>query len=285
MKKISVIVLSLFVCSFMLYVASNTYAKDDEATAKTLVAMVKGAHNHPKYYTGKHGFLNDAALAGGFDKGMYIMSWLVLDPSLKLGSGGGAAAMAKDLYKDYFGIPKVDVSAKASNYPHAGDKSAKQNSAKEDMYWIPINLQDLFDAGQGKIFDSGNEFDWTEWGGQGVDQSDEFMFCLVKWNKAGTITIKVGSDDSEMTWVNGKEVCKGVADRDWTKDQDSGKFDVKADEWNALFVEVGENGGEWGFSVRLEPVPDDHTLNTGALTAVNLQSKLSATWGNIKVQY
>ena len=106
----------------------------------------------------------------------------------------------------------MDVSADPVNYPYAGLKSKKQNSDKEDMYWIPINFQDLMDAGQGGA-SSGNQFDWAEWGGQGLNQFHEYMFCLVKWNKDTTVNFAAGSDDPEMTYVNGQLVCQGLVGR------------------------------------------------------------------------
>ncbi|MGQ9607709.1 MAG: hypothetical protein ACUVWN_00275 [bacterium] len=285
MKKFIIILLSFLFCiGLMIY---STEAADDPATCKALVDKVKaaGGHNHPEYYTGKHGFMNETDIVGQGTpkKGLYVMSWLVLDPPLKLGAGGGAASIGKDLYKEYFGIAELDVTKSAANYPYAGMKSIKPNSKGETMYWMPINFLDLVDAKQGNLFNSGNQFDWAEWGA--LDQFHEYLFCLVKWNKAGEITVKVGSDDPEITWVNGAKVCEGLADRDYTPDQDSGKFTVKAGEWNAIFVEVGENGGECGFTMRLEPPPDDHTLNTTSLTAINSSGKISVTWGAIKGIY
>jgi len=291
MRRISYFAaISLFVCLFLMLSASQILARDDAATAKRLVSAVTGKHNHPDYYTGKYGFMNDkdltASPGGPLEKGFYIMSWLVLDPPLTLQSGGGAASITKDLYKDYFGIAKADVSADPVNYPRAGQKSKKQNFTKEDMYWIPINFQDLVDAKQGAMFTSGNEFDWVEWGGQGLNQFHEYLFCLVKWSKDTTVALAAGSDDPEYTYVNGQLICKGTADRDWAADADKGQINVKGGEWVAIFAEVGENGGECGYTLEVKPAPDDHTLDTeGAALAVGPAGKLAATWGSIKVSY
>ncbi len=283
MRRVSTKFFILFAIFCMLLIVYSASAKDDSATAKKLVTQTAkaGGHNHPDYYTGKHGFMNEEA-AGTLEKDLYLMSWLVLDPPLKLGAGGGIASQNKDLLKEYFGVSEIDACKNVRSYPYAGMKSIKPNSDKEDMYFTPINFMDLVDAKQGALFASGNQFDWVEWGGQGVNQAHEYLFCLAKWNKAGEINIKVGSDDPETTWVNGEKVAEGMADRDWSKDQDPGKFNVKAGEWNAILVEVGENGGEWGFSMRVEPPPDDHTLDTQILMAVNNNDKLTTTWANIK---
>ena len=153
------------------------------------------------------------------------------------------------------------------------------------MYWIPINFQDLVDAGQGNLFASGNEFDWLEWGGQGLNQFEEYIFCLVKWDKGGTINFAAGSDDPEQTFVNGESVCEGFGDRNWTADTDKGTFNAPAGEWVAIFAEVGENGGECGYTLRVEPPPDDLTLDVDTALAVSPGNKLAVTWGGVKITY
>lgn len=291
MRKISsFVMIGLSVCLGIVLMASQLFAADNAATCKRLAESLPKDLQRPSYYTGKHGFMNDADLTaspgGPLEKGLYIMSWLVLSPPIELGASGGTASMGKDLYNEYFGVPELDVSADPKNYPVAGQKSKKQNFAKKDMYWIPVNFQDLVDAKQGVIFTSGNEFDWTEWGGQGLNQFHEYLFCLVKWNKDTPVDLAAGSDDPEVTWVNGTKVCEGLADRDWTADQDKGKITVKAGKWNAIFVEVGENGGECGYSLELKPAPDDHTLDVaGSLLSVSQQDKLTSTWGSIKISH
>jgi hypothetical protein len=179
MKITKFLFFSIVIC--VLLVAYPAIAKDDAATAKKLVEQTAkaGGHNHPDYYTTKHGFMNDADMGGegNPEKGFYLMSWLVLDPPLKLGAGGGVASQPKDLLKDYFGIAEIDASKNVKSYPYAGLKSKKPNSEGDDMYFTPINFQDLIDAKQGALFASGNQFDWAEWGGQGVNQAQEYLLA------------------------------------------------------------------------------------------------------------
>ena len=288
MRKFSILAMSLAVCLCLALSIPQVSAGDDSAaTAQKLTGMVKGPHNHPDYYTGNHGYMNekDIPSEGVLDKGFYIMSWLALDPPIKLGAGGGVASINKDLYKDYFGVPEVEVSAKKNNWPVPGQMSKNQNNLKEDMYWIPINFMDLVDAKQGALFVSGNEFDWAEWGGQGLNQFHEYIFTLAKWNKGGEITLKQGRDDPGVTWVNGQKVCEGIADANWAKDTDVGKFTAKAGEWTAIFAEIGENSGECGYTLRVEPPPDDGTLDTALLMAVASKGKMPVMWGYIKSSY
>ena len=65
---------------------------------------------------------------------------------------------------------------------------------------------------------------------------------------------------------------------------DKGETTVKAGEWVAILAKVGENGGECGYTLRVEPPPDDHTLDIETVQAVNLKNKLTATWGYIKAR-
>lgn len=283
---------ALIFLGIVLISISLAYAWDDERVAKKLVDMVKGKHHHPEYYTGKHHFMNEEGLMsdnGELEKGLYLMSWLVLDPPICVDPGmGGAASIQKDLYKEAFGISEADVTKDPKNWPYAGlrgkqvSKTNKSMCCEDYVQWIPINFQDLIDAKQGALFASGNQFDWAEWGGTGSNDFHEYLFALVKWNTDTKVTIKVGSDDPEQTWVNGEKVCEGLGDRNWARDTETAEFEVKAGEWVAIMSEVGERGGEIGFTMRIEPPPDDHTLDIEAATAVSPGNKLSTSWGAIK---
>jgi hypothetical protein len=264
-------------------------AGDTPDVAKKLVSQVPAAskHQHPNYYTGKHSFMNDADIAGevALKKGLYLMSWLVLDPPIVLPAGGGAASIAKDLLLEYVGVSETALTKKnPKNYPIAGAKAKKASEGigKDGMWWIPINFQDLVDAGQGNLFASGNQFDWLEWGGQGLNQFHEYLFCLVKWDKGGKVTFKAGSDDPEQTFLDGVKITEGLADRNWAVDTDAGEATVPAGEWLPLLAEVGENGGECGYTLRIEPAPDHHTLDIEAALAVSPSGKASVTWGWMK---
>ena len=287
MRKLLFTLTALCLCALVVNV--QVFAKDNASVAKKLVEKVKGKHNHPDFYTGKHGFMNDEELAadngGPLEKGLYIMSWLVFDPPIVLAGGGGAASIGKDLMKDAVGISEKDITADKKNWPVAGDKGKGfEGIAKDGITWIPINFQDLVDAGQGNLFASGNEFDWLEWGGQGLNQFHEYLFCLVMWKKSGKVALAAGSDDPEQTWVNGEKVMEGLADRNWTADTEHAEINVKAGEWVAILAEVGENGGECGYTLEVKPPPDDHTLDIEGAQAVSLKNKLTATWGQIKAR-
>lgn len=277
-------------CAVWEGVSFLTYAAGDSpAVAKKLVSQVPAAskHQHFDYYTGKYPFMNDVDLGGEgpLKKGLYLMSWLVLDPPIVLGVGGGVASIQKDLLQEYVGVSETSLTIKnPKNWPVAGAKAKKSSEgiAKDGMWWIPINFQDLLDAKQGGLFASGNQFDWAEWGGQALNQFHEYLFCLAKWNRGGKVTFIAGSDDPEQTWVDGVLVCQGLADRNWAMDTDKGEATVPAGEWVPILAEVGENGGECGYTLRVEPAPDDHTLDVQGALAVSPSGKASVTWGWMK---
>ncbi|GIX06266.1 MAG: hypothetical protein KatS3mg115_0669 [Candidatus Poribacteria bacterium] len=274
----------------ILVLALNASALDDEKVAKRLVEMVPAdsGHRHPEYYTGTHHFMNEedvqADNGGPLEAGLYIMSWLVLDPPIVLGAGGGAASINKDLLEEYVGIKEDSLTIKNSkNWPRAGQKAKNpsQGIGSDGMWWIPINFQDLWDAGQGTAA-SGNQFDWLEWGGQGLNQFHEYGFTLAMWNKGGTVTFRAGSDDPEQTWVDGVLVCQGLADRNWTADTDVGEIEVPGGVWVPILFEVGENGGECGYTLEVNPPPDDVTLDVDTALSVNPRGKLPTIWGSLK---
>jgi hypothetical protein len=201
---------------------------------------------------------------------------------------GGSASINKPVYKDFFGVAEEEVSANRMNYPRAGLKSKKPNDEAplngRYIYWTPINFQDMVDAGEAEGFNSGNEFDWKEWTGsfRALEDYQMFIFCLAKWNKDTQVNIAAGSDDPSQNYVNGEKLCEVFGDPNWARDTAKGSFNAKGGEWVAFFIEVGERGGENGYTLRIEPPPNDHTLDIEAAMAVDLQSKLAATWGRIK---
>lgn len=292
-KAVTFVEISLFVCLIIALIAPQLFAADSEAIAKKLVNKLPDDAKRPTYYTGKHGFMNDKDLAteaGALEKGLYLMSWLATNPPVKMVSGtGGSASINKPVYKDFFGVAEADVTKSKGNYPRAGLKSKKANEEDplkgEYIYWIPINFQDMVDAGEAEGFNSGNEFDWKERGFRTLEDYQMFIFCLVKWNKDTEVNLAAGSDDPSQTFVNGEILCEVFGDPNWARDTAKASFSAKGGQWIAFFVEVGERGGENGYTLRIEPPPSDHTLDIESALAVDSQGKTASTWGRIKVSY
>ena len=292
MRKLLFILTALYLCVLLVNVQS--FAEDSPEVCKKLVAKVKGEHNHPDYYTGKYGFMlsEDKPCDGGkLEKGLYLMSWLVLDPPYF-----GASATSRfneDIMKELFGVSEKDVGTDPKAWPVAGQKSLKGADGpgglgKDGSWWVPINFEDLAETfSKPDMFTTGRELDWdAEWGQRdSVNNFIEYLFSLVKWDKGGTVTFKVGSDDNHITWVNGEFLCENPnASQNWVKDMNPGEAEVPAGEWVTILAKLGENGGECGYTMRVEPPPDDHTLDTETAKAVSLKNKLTATWGYIKAR-
>lgn len=209
------------------------------------------------------------------DKNGYIMSWLILDPYIKDNVGATVSAG-----KDYF----EDQKGKANLKPKEGDK-VKIALTKSEHVWTRLNFADLKDMAQIPAPVGGNELDIVCWGG--VDNAQEYLVTYLKWNSGTTVTLTLSSDDGSESYLNGEQVTFKAADQDWAAGNGgNGKASVKSGKWNILVVGAYETGGEWGISVQVDPIPDDvDSSGPDALFAVEPASKLTATWGEVKVKW
>lgn len=76
-------------------------------------------------------------------------------------------------------------------------------------------------------------------------------FAVVQSSKARRAKVRLGSDDDATLWVNGAKVHENLVDRGWTAGADSFEIDLRAG-GNELWLRIGQNGGQWSFSVELE---------------------------------
>lgn len=243
----------LLIFTFCLVIAANTYAiKPGEC----------------KYVKDDKVKVNDQG---------YIMSWLILDPYFQTNEGS-TIAVAKDYFEDKGG--------EANLKPKEGDK-VKIKATGTEHVWTRLNFSDLKDMGQIPAPVGGNELDIVCWGGQGVNNAQEYLVTYLLWKKDNKVTITLGSDDSSESYFNGEQVTFKAADQDWAAGNGgSGTVDAKAGQWNILVVGAYETGGEWGISVQVNPVPDEvDNKGPAALFAVDPADKLPNTWGNIKGSY
>jgi len=63
------------------------------------------------------------------------------------------------------------------------------------------------------------------------------------------VTLKIGSDDDVVVWVNGTEVHRFIGDRGWGVDQDAAKAHLVKG-WNRILCMVLNGGAQWSVSVR-----------------------------------
>jgi len=209
------------------------------------------------------------------DEQGYIMSWLILDPYINAGVGSTLAVM-----QDYF----KDQGGEANLMPKEGDEVTIAET-KSKHVWARLNFADLVDPlKQITAAVGGNELDILCWGGQGPNNTQEYMVTYLKWKSATTATFTFGSDDSSESYFNGEELHSFPADVNWgAGNAGSHKATVVPGEWNILVVGAYETGGEWGISVQVDPVPDEvNNIGPVELFAVEPMDKLPITWGKIK---
>jgi hypothetical protein len=209
------------------------------------------------------------------DDNGYIMSWLILDPYIS----DTAAPAAMSTVKDYF----EDQGGEADIMPREGEEVTIAET-KSDHVWTRLNFADLVDMKQLGAAVGGNEFDILCWGGQGPTNTQEYMVTYLKWKSDTTATFTIGADDGAELYFNGEEVMSCPVDQDWgAANCGTGKASAKGGEWNVVVVGAYETGGEWGITVRVDPIPDEvNNIGPPELFAVEAMDKLPITWGKIK---
>ncbi len=205
------------------------------------------------------------------------MSWLILDPYFQTNEGS-TIAVAKDYFDDKGGEAKLK--------PKEGDK-VKIAATKTEHVWTRLNFADLKEMGEIGSPVGGNEFDILCWGGQGINNAQEYLVTYLLWKNDTKVTLTLSSDDSSESYFNGKQVTFKAADQDWAAGNGgTGTAEAKRGQWNVLVVGAYETGGEWGISVKVDPIPDEvDNKGPAALFAVDPANKLPNTWGNIKNLY
>ncbi len=204
----------------------------------------------------------------------YIMSWLILDPYINAAVGSTVAVAA-----DYF----EDQGGEASLMPKEGDEVTIKETGSKHV-WARLNFADLKDMAQIPAPVGGNELDIICWGGQGPNNTQEYLVTYLKWDNATSATFTFGSDDSSESYFNGEVLHSYPADVDWAAGNGGiHEATVVKGKWNILVVGAYETGGEWGISVQVDPVPDEvNNIGPAELFAVEPVAKLATTWGKIK---
>jgi len=84
----------------------------------------------------------------------------------------------------------------------------------------------------------------------GEDYAAACAVAYVQCPKAGTYTMAVGSDDSIMVRINGREVLRHHQQRGAKPDQNTFRAELR-EGWNEVLVKVAERYGGWGFYFRI----------------------------------
>ena len=88
-----------------------------------------------------------------------------------------------------------------------------------------------------------------------------FGYVTIDSNGTADIQIRVASDDGVRVWFNGESVHENNVDRGILLDEDIIPVKLKKGK-NELLVQVTQNGGGWGFMLRLTAM-DGTPIATG----------------------
>lgn len=125
----------------------------------------------------------------------YVRQWLILAP-LKLDPCQDGAT----------GLEKVGVKNEAGLRPKLGEEVAVGN---KKLKWSKYESKE-------------QHIDFNEFLGGETEDAVAYAVCYLKIDDAAKgLSLKMGSDDQAMVWLNGKEVLKNVSARPLTKDEDS----------------------------------------------------------------
>ncbi|MCC5876482.1 MAG: hypothetical protein JJU11_09725 [Candidatus Sumerlaeia bacterium] len=115
-----------------------------------------------------------------------------------------------------------------------------------DLGWVP------FDASA-----SGGTIDLIAMHGQ-EDHCFAYAFLLFEMDEAGPATLRIGSDDGVIAWLNGEKVHENRVMRGLIIDNDHAPVTLKEGE-NRLLLKISQGTAGWGYSVRLT-TPDGFPL-------------------------
>lgn len=101
-----------------------------------------------------------------------------------------------------------------------------------------------------------------------INDTGAYAYVEFEVEQAQDALLKVGSDDDEVTWLNGAEAVRYIGDRGWTADQDTAEVQLQAGT-NWLLSKVLNGGAQWALSARLtdrdgKPIPVKQWTKTPA---------------------
>ncbi len=83
-----------------------------------------------------------------------------------------------------------------------------------------------------------------------MDNVGCYLYAEVESDADREVTLKAGSDDDLILWLNGEQVIRSLTDRGWTLDQDVVSVKLRKGT-NTILCKVLQGGGQWSCSVRL----------------------------------
>jgi hypothetical protein len=166
--------------------------------------------------------LPDEEPSGQNDEG-FITTWLLLAPiPLKNGQSGADA------------LDKEQLPKEAKLQPKAGDKV---KVGREERVWKKYQAKDFF-------------FDFNAFLGKETEDSVGYAVCYIHTDKEmKDLTLRTGSDDQAMVYLNGKEVLKQEEDRELEQDVDSSEVTLRKG-MNVLVFKVINEKEDWSGCAR-----------------------------------
>lgn len=85
----------------------------------------------------------------------------------------------------------------------------------------------------------------------GGEQRVAYLRTKLQWPREGQVKLRIGSDDGNKVWVNGKLVHANNVARPFAADLDSAAVTLKKGE-NIILMKITQNNLPWGASLRIE---------------------------------
>ena len=166
----------------------------------------------------------------------FIRNWLVMEP-IQLDEK--AASHDEDNQKDFFNKEFFPGQKKAT--PKEGDKSKVDN---KDLAWKAVSVEDF-------------KVDFAEQENT-LNLAVAYIVCE---NDMPDVKLKIGSDDSSIWLLNGKEVVRVFEGRGVEKDQNTSGAVRLMKGTNVLLAEVINGGGPTGMCARFVDKDDKAVKN------------------------
>jgi len=165
--------------------------------------------------------------------GEYIKEWLVLGPFFP-----------DDLKTDFL----ADVGGEATIHPQEGSNvtTADGKVLTWMRYTAKGNIVDLLDA----VGD--------------YENVSAYAFCILQSETAGDAQVYLGSHYAAKVWINGKQAHSNLGETHLNVD--GYLFEVRLEaKANRCLIKVSRRTGDWGFTIRMKPLPHERAVLSGII--------------------
>jgi|GEM_PF-3588642 hypothetical protein len=176
----------------------------------------------------------------------YIVGWIVLGPITDAGTP--TTAINRDFIKE------SGYGEEGGIRPNIGERMRIKDI---DFTWEYLNFWDLQAEGTIPIGGSvapgvcGRELSLWK-----ANNAVAYGAVYALWKRDADVTFLIGYDDLAALYVNRQRIIYGKSPKFWFPDSDKGKISVKGGAWNVIVWKLCNSTGDWGISVRCDPMPD-----------------------------